>query len=69
VVFQQWENVKIVEQWCFNNGKKGQEIVNSGVSAMGKRHKVAEQWCFSNGESQKVVEQWCFSNGERAKSC
>jgi hypothetical protein len=37
MVFQQWRN--IVEQWCFSNGKKNEILLNSGVSAMGKRVK------------------------------
>jgi hypothetical protein len=41
VVFQQWgKGRKIVEQWCFSNGEKGGEkLLNSGVSAMGKKAK------------------------------
>jgi hypothetical protein len=79
VVFQQWENGKneenVVEEWCFSNGKKG-KMLNSGVSAMGKKweneENVVEEWCFSNGKNEEnVVEQWCFSNGKngRGKCC
>jgi hypothetical protein len=32
----------MVEQWCFGNGEKGQNI--------------AEQWCFGNGEDGKNEE-------------
>jgi hypothetical protein len=41
VVFQQWGKMrKIVEQWCFSNGKKkGEKLRNNGVSAMGKNVK------------------------------
>jgi hypothetical protein len=36
MVFQQWRHV--AEQWCFNNGeKKGEKLLNNGVSAMGKK--------------------------------
>jgi hypothetical protein len=70
VVFQQWGKMrKIVEQWCFSNGEKGKKLLNSGVSAMGKKAKncltvVFQQW---GKRAKKIVEQWCFSNGEKGE--
>jgi hypothetical protein len=46
-VFQQWgKGQKISEQWCFNNGEKGEKLLNNGVSAMGKRAKNEEKCCW-----------------------
>jgi hypothetical protein len=44
-----------VEQWCFGNGEKDKNLLNSGVSAMGKRQKVVEQSCFNNGGKDKKL--------------
>jgi hypothetical protein len=64
-MFQQWgKGRNIVEQWCFSNGKKkGEILLNSGVSAMGKMGKMRKMLLESDeerGSSASQNEAWIF---------
>jgi hypothetical protein len=52
----QWEKGK---KWCFSNGEKGRNIVESGVSAMGKMGKMRKM----------LLESDVSAMGKRAKYC
>jgi hypothetical protein len=49
---------------------KCEELLNSGVSAMGENgEKFVGQWCFSNGKMAKVADNGVSAMGKMVKGC
>jgi hypothetical protein len=67
VVFQQWRKErKIAEQWCFGNGEKGDKLLNSGVSAMGKGEKLLNSGVSAMGKKgEKLRNSGVSKMGEK----